>query len=92
MAEINWNLARQPDFVGNAYAARQQGQADRRQQGMQNAYALYAQDPEAGIKAIAAYDPVAAETLSDKRTGRLRDARQDAWATEDRATAAQERD
>lgn len=67
MPEINWNLARTPDFAGNAYAARAQGQADRRQQGLQNAYATYAQDPSAGIKAIAAYDPVAAGQLEDRQ-------------------------
>lgn len=67
MAEINWNLARIPDFVGNAYAARQQGIADRREQGIQNAYQQYARDPQAGINALQQYDPFRANQLQQSQ-------------------------
>jgi hypothetical protein len=57
MPEINWGLLKQPDFVGNAYAAKAQGQADRLDKDKRNAYALYSQDPEAGAAAVMAIDP-----------------------------------
>lgn len=63
MAELNWNLARVPDFGTNALQFQQAG----REQGMatakQNALALYAQNPDAGIKAYTAIDPIGAGQL-----------------------------
>lgn len=72
---IDWSLAKQPDFVGNAYAAQRQGQQAGIEQGTRNAYAQYAQDPEAGIKQLMQYDPAAATQLA---TGRRQEKRQDA--------------
>lgn len=72
---IDWSLAKQPDIIGNAYASMRQGEAAGREQQARNAYATYAVDPEAGIKALMPYDPAAATQLS---TARRQEKRQDA--------------
>lgn len=82
MAEINWGLARTPDFAGNAYAARSQGQADRRQRDTQNAYALYAQDPDAGAQAIMAIDPQTGIALQDRQTALAATKRKQGYAAQ----------
>lgn len=87
MAEINWNLARIPDFAGNAYAAQAEGQKVRDQSALKNAYATYAKDPEAGIAAIMPYDPAAATQLASGRRQEKRQDTADALAAKDRERA-----
>lgn len=88
---IQWSLLQPRDFVGSAYAARAQGQADRRQQGIEEAYRTYSRDADQGIKALAAYDPVAAGQLEDRQVAnRQREARKTAagmYANGDRTGA-----
>lgn len=57
MAEINWSLARTPDFAGNALEAYDLGREARTDRVKKNALALYGTDKAAGIKAISGVDP-----------------------------------
>lgn len=81
---IDWSLAKQPDIIGNAYASMRQGQQAGREQQARNAYATYAQDPEAGIKALMPYDPAAATQLQSTRRQEKRQDAADAVAMSDR--------
>lgn len=80
--QINWGLARTPDFTGNAIQALQQGQQQGRQQATQSALRQYATDPEGSINALMSVDPVAASQLrqvhvqdqADQRAQTFRDA------------------
>lgn len=77
MAEINWGLARTPDFVGNALTAYAAGDQARTKRKAQNALAMYASDPEGAVNALTMVDPAKAASLQElsdsRRKARARD-------------------
>lgn len=95
MAELNWGLLKQPNFADALATGEHARQVDdqlraqqQQQQATRDAFKLYAANPETGIKAVLAVDPVTGIKLQTDERAEARQTRQDTISDEDRANKA----
>jgi hypothetical protein len=72
---IQWDLARIPDFVGNALQAQDQGRERGMQMERRNALQEYARNPQGGTQRLMASDPGLAMRFQDQERQTANDAR-----------------